>query len=203
MYNKTSYLSIITQTAAPTRPQTPRKAQDKQLTDKELIHKVHNGSKEALNAIIDRYYDEIYRFCLYLTGQETDSYDITQEVFLRFIKYVDSYEYRNLKGYLLIIARNLCRDYFHHRKDTACIEDISYLGVEDAHLGGLENRMLLWNALGQLPVSQREIILLRIYEELRFHEIADMLGCNLSTVKSRFRLGVRHLRQIMEETNGQ
>lgn len=173
------------------------------MTDKELIRKVHNGSKEALNAIIDRYYDEIYRFCLYLTGQETDSYDITQEVFLRFIKYVDSYEYRNLKGYLLIIARNLCRDYFHHRKDTACIEDISYLGVEDAHLGGLENRMLLWNALGQLPVSQREIILLRIYEELRFHEIADMLGCNLSTVKSRFRLGVRHLRQIMEETNGQ
>lgn len=76
------------------------------MTDKELIRKVHNGNKEALNTIVERYYDEIYRFCLYLTGQETDSYDITQEVFLRFIKYIDSYEHRNLKGYLLIIARN-------------------------------------------------------------------------------------------------
>lgn len=168
------------------------------MTDKELIQKVHNGSKEALNMIADRYYDEIYRFCLYLTGQETDSYDITQEVFLRFIKYVDSYEYRNLKGYLLIIARNLCRDYFHHKKDTCCIEDDSYMGAEDTKLSNLENRMVLWQALQQLPVKQREIIVLKIYEELRFHEIAEILGCNQSTVKSRFRLGIKSLRKIME-----
>lgn len=168
------------------------------MTDKELIRKVHNGSKEALNMIVDRYYDEIYRFCLYLTGQETDSYDITQEVFLRFIKYVDSYEYRNLKGYLLIIARNLCRDYFHHKKDTCCIEDDSYMGAEDTGLNNLENQMVLWQALQQIPMKQREIIILRIYEELRFHEIAGILGCNLSTVKSRFRLGLKSLRRIME-----
>ena len=168
------------------------------MTDKELIRKVHNGSKEALNMIADRYYDEIYRFCLYLTGQETDSYDIAQEVFLRFIKYVDSYEYRNLKGYLLIIARNLCRDYFHHKKETCCIEDNSYMGAEDEKLNSLENRMDLWQALQQIPVKQREIIILRIYEELRFHEIAEILGCNQSTVKSRFRLGINSLRKIME-----
>ena len=168
------------------------------MTDKELIRKVHNGSKEALNMIVDRYYDEIYRFCLYLTGQETDSYDITQEVFLRFNKYVDSYEYRNLKGYLLIIARNLCRDYFHHKKDTCCIEDDSYMGAEDTGLNNLENQLVLWQALQQIPMKQREIIILRIYEELRFHEIAGILGCNQSTVKSRFRLGLKSLRKIME-----
>ena len=176
---------------------TARKAQDKQVTDKELIRKVHNGNKEALNIIVDRYYDDIYRFCLYLTGQETDSYDITQEVFLRFIKYVDSYKYRNLKGYLLIIARNLCRDYFHHKNDLYSIED-TVAGAEDIHLGNLENQILLWEALKQIPVKQREIIILRIYEEMHFHEIAGILGVNLSTVKSRFRLGVKSLRKIME-----
>ncbi len=170
------------------------------MTDKELITKVHNGNKEALNQIADRYYDEIYRFCLYLTGKETDSYDITQEVFLRFIKYVDSYEYRNLKGYLLIIARNLCRDYFHHSKDVSFMEETDYPGTEDTQLGNLENRMLLQQALGQLPVNQREIVILRIYEELKFHEIASILGCNLSTVKSRFRLGIKNLRKQLEET---
>lgn len=180
-------------------PRRIEKAQDKDVTDRELIRKVHNGSKEALNLIATRYYDEIYRFCLYLTGQETDSYDITQEVFLRFMKYVDSYEYRNLKGYLLIIARNLCRDYFHHRKDTSCIEDDA--GAEDMRLGNLEDRLVLQDALQRIPVKQREIIILRIYEELRFHEIAGMLGCNLSTVKSRFRLGVKNLRKIMEAEN--
>lgn len=171
------------------------------MTDQELIRKVHSGSKDALNAIVEKYYDEIYRFCLYLTGQVTDSYDITQDVFLRFIKYVDSYEYRNLKGYLLIIARNLCRDYFHHRKDTVCIEEAAYSGKEDAELNNLEDRMLLWHALQQLPVRQREVIILRIYEELRFHEIAAILGCNLSTAKSRFRLGVQNLKKIMEASD--
>ena len=171
------------------------------MTDKELIRKVHNGDKEALNTIAGRYYDDIYRFCLYLTGQETDSYDITQEVFLRFIKYADSYKHKNLKGYLLIIARNLCRDYFHHKNDLYSIEDTAE-GAEDVHLGNLENRMLLWDALGQLPVKQREIIILRIYEEMRFHEIAGILGVNLSTVKSRVRLGIISLRKIMEEADG-
>lgn len=171
------------------------------MTDRELIRKVHSGSKEALNTIVSRYYDEIYRFCLYLTGQETDSYDITQEVFLRFIKYVDSYEYRNLKGYLLIIARNLCRDYFHHRKNMSDIEDAFDLGAEDPGLDNLENRLLLWHALQKIPVAQREVIILRIYEELKFHEIANILGLNLSTVKSRFRLGVASLRRIMEDAD--
>ena len=180
----------------------PRKAQDKQLTDKELIRKVHNGNKEALNTIVSKYYDDIYRFCLYLTGQETDSYDITQEVFLRFIKYADSYRHRNLKGYLLIIARNLCRDYFHHKSDLFCIEDTAYAGDEDNRLGNLEDQMLLWDALQELPIKQREIIILRIYEELRFHEIAGILGVNLSTVKSRFRLGIKSLRKIIEESDG-
>lgn len=169
------------------------------MTDKELIKKVHNGSREALGMIADRYYDEIYRFCLYLTGQETDSYDITQEVFLRFIKYADSYEYRNLKGYLLIIARNLCRDYFHHSKDWCSMEDALLPGTEDPHLGTLEDRMVLQQALQMLPLAQREIVILRIYEELKFHEIAAMLGCNLSTAKSRFRLGIRNLRKLLED----
>lgn len=171
------------------------------MTDKELIRKVHNGSKEALNTIVERYYDEIYRFCLYLTGQETDSYDIAQDVFLRFIKYVDSYEYRNLKGYLLIIARNLCRDYFHHKKDTCCIDDQLCPGATDERLSNVEVSMILRPALQQLPIKQREIIILRIYEELRFHEIAKILGCNLSTVKSRYRMGIKSLKKILEESD--
>lgn len=169
------------------------------MTDKELIRQVHSKDPDALNAIVSRYYDDIYRFCLYLTGQETDSYDITQEVFLRFLKYIDSYRHRNLKGYLLIIARNLCRDYFHHRKDSIRIEDALFPGSEDRHLSGIEDALLLRQALGQLPMKQREIIVMRIYEELPFHEIARIAGCSLSTAKSRFRLGVKALRKLLED----
>lgn len=178
-----------------------QKAQDKQVTDKELIRKVHSGNKEALNTIISSYYDDIYRFCLYLTGQETDSYDITQEVFLRFIKYMGSYQHKNLKGYLLIIARNLCRDYYSRRKDSSAIDEAITQGSEDSGFTNLENSLLLCQALQKLSVKQREVVVMRIYEELHFHEIARITGCNLSTTKSRFRLGIQNLRKILEDSN--
>ncbi|MDE6750503.1 MAG: RNA polymerase sigma factor [Lachnospiraceae bacterium] len=167
------------------------------MTDKELIHKVHNGDKEALNIIVGKYYDEIYRFCVYLTGNDTDSYDITQEIFLKFIKYVDSYRYKNLKGYLLIIARNSCCDYFRHKKDTLWIEDIAESGKEDSQISVMEDGMMLRQALLKIPPEQREVIILHVYEELKFGEIAKMIGCNLSTVKSRYFQGIKKLKRLM------
>lgn len=172
------------------------------MTDKELIRKVHSGNKEALNSIINKYYDEIYRFCFYLTGCETDSYDITQEVFLKFIRYVDSYQYKNLKGYLLMIARNLCYDFFRHKKDIVCIEEVAETGKEDSEITVVEDGMLLKQALLEISEEQREVIILRIYEELKFMEISKMLGCNISTVKSRYHLGIKKLKKIMEAGEG-
>ncbi|MCM1252460.1 MAG: RNA polymerase sigma factor [Clostridium sp.] len=169
------------------------------MTDKELIRKVHNGNREALSMIISKYYDEIYRFCFYLTGYETDSYDITQEVFLKFIRYADSYQYKNLKGYLLIIARNLCFDFFRHKKENVRMEEIVEAGRDDAGMKNIEDGLMIKQALLKIPVEQREVIVLKIYEELKFMEIAGMLGCNISTVKSRYHLGLKKLRKIMEE----
>ncbi len=167
------------------------------MTDKELIRKVHNGDREALNTIIQKYYDEIYRFCVYLTGNDTDSYDITQEVFLKFIQYVDSYHYKNLKGYLLIIARNACCDYFRHKKETLWIEDVTRSGKEDPQITGMEDGMLLRRELMKIPPEQREVIVLHVYEELKFREIAKMLGSHISTVKSRYFQGIKKLKMLM------
>lgn len=169
------------------------------MTDKELIRKVHSGHKETLNVIIERYYDDIYRFCFYLTGNETDSYDITQEVFIKFIRYVNSYRYKNLKGYLLIIARNLCYDYFRHKKDELALEEISEFGKEDVGIRAKEDRLLLEGALKNIPPKQREVIILKIYEGFKFREIARLLGCNISTVKSRYNLGLKNMGKELED----
>ena len=167
------------------------------MTDKELIRKVQKGDKDALNKIIECYYDDIYRFCLYLIGEESDSYDITQEVFLRFIKYLSAYKDNNLKGYLLMIARNMCCTYFGRRKITTDIETIE-LAEENKQLKLVEDKLLLWKLLQKLPLEQREIVVLRIYEELPFKSIAKLLGCNTATVKSRYRLGIAHIRKWLE-----
>ena len=82
------------------------------MNDRELIREIQRGKKEYLNDIAEKYYDDIYRFCCYQTGSCQDAGDLAQETFLHFIRSVEQFRYRNLKGYLLTIARNVCMDYF-------------------------------------------------------------------------------------------
>lgn len=141
------------------------------MEDKELIRQIQNGQKEYLNEIAARYYDDIYYFCVYQTGNREDAYDLTQETFLRFIRYVDNYRCRNLKGYLLTIAMNLCRTYFHEsgreRKEQEFIADYHNTDL-------LEQTQILSEALLKLPAVQREAVLLHHFYGYKNREIARM-----------------------------
>lgn len=81
------------------------------MEERQWIQAIQNGNKEYLQDIAEKYYDDIYRFCAFQAGNREDAYDLAQETFLRFIRYVESYRQRNLKGYLLTIAMNVCRNY--------------------------------------------------------------------------------------------
>ena len=62
------------------------------MEDRELIRQIQNGQKQYLNVIAEKYYNDIYYFCCYHTGCREDAYDLAQETFLRFIRYVDRYQ---------------------------------------------------------------------------------------------------------------
>lgn len=171
------------------------------MKDSELIKKVHSGNKEAVGMIVERYYADIYRFCFYMVQTEDDAYDITQETFLKFMRYGTSYKHKNLKGYLLTIARNICFNYFRDKKEKAeaveC-EKIDCMPDRRDFLNEAEDAVYLTSLLKELSQDIKEVIVLRIYEEMKFKDIAKIMGCSVSTAKSRFRLGVSQLKQRME-----
>lgn len=179
------------------------------MDDRTLIYKIQRGRKELLNEIAEKYYDDIYRFCCYLTGQREDAYDLAQETFLRFIRYVDRYRYRNLKGYLLTIARNVCMDYLRQGKGGALTglagEGGEDLGCQAAgeesrdEIAALVERQFFWGELQKLPQIQREALVLYYYSGMKIREIAAITGVSASTVKSRLRQGTEKLRKGMEE----
>lgn len=87
------------------------------MEDKELIYKIQHGNKELLEILIEKYYDDIYRFCYYKTGNSSLSYDLAQETFLKLIKYIGTYKHRGkFKSYLITIAMNVCNTYFDENK---------------------------------------------------------------------------------------
>ena len=111
------------------------------MKDSELIQKMHSGNKEAVSIIVERYYADIYRFCLYMVQTENDAYDIAQETFLKFMKYGTSYKHHNLKGYLLTIARNICFNYFRDKKEKVAV-------IEKEEIDKIPN----WKEIGRAHV---------------------------------------------------
>lgn len=169
------------------------------MKDKKLIQQIQKGNKELLNIVIEKYYDEILHFCIYHIKDVSASYDLTQETFYRFLRSVDHYEFRNLKGYLLTIARNLCVDYWKGKIATEPFEDSGEKGSGVDEYEKIENQVVLVEMLSRIPENQREVIVLRFYSEMKFSDIAKILGVNISTVKSRLRLGIRSLQKELPE----
>ena len=178
------------------------------MEDRELIRRIQNGQKQYLNVIAEKYYNDIYYFCCYQTGSREAAYDLAQETFLRFIRYVDRYQYRNLKGYLLTIAMNLCRNYvsstanFFAMPETFASEQADRGEEETAASDGREyenreNSLLLAAALQKLPEIQREAVLLHHFYGYKNREISRMTGASYSAVKSRVRQGLEKLQQLL------
>ncbi len=170
------------------------------MNDKKAVRLIGQGKTEYINDIASAYYDDIYRFCCFQTGDADWAYDLTQETFLRFIRYVDSMKAGNVKGYLLTIAMNVCRDGFREKSrreaQTAGEEalDTQSAPQRDAEA---EDRLMLQRALLSLPDYQREAIVLHFYQGLKYREIGKMTGSSVATVKSRIRQGCQKMKELL------
>lgn len=174
------------------------------VNDREMIREIQKGKKEYLNDIAEKYYDDIYRFCCYQTGSCQDAGDLTQETFLNFIRSVERCHDRNLKGYLLTIARNVCVDYFRSCKRRQEKEEgFQKEEGEYARAGTVrgirtdqeEFLVTVEQLARQLPGMQREAVVLYYGYGLKYREIAKITGAGIATVKSRVRQGTEKIRQ--------
>lgn len=169
--------------------------------DEELMLEVRNGTGETLGVLFDRYQAPLYNFYAKLTGDRTLSEDLVQEVFLRILKYRQSYQPGTpFRAWIYQIARNARVD--HYRKTPKHItfdpEMAPPVHPKDAAQENQESE-LLQRALTQLPEEKREILLLSRFQELKYEEIARLLGCELGTVKTRIYRAVQELRQVFRE----
>lgn len=184
------------------------------ISDHATLRRIKQGQRELIENFIVTYYDEILHFCVYQLHDVDTAFDVTQETFLRFIKNVDNLEYRSIKSYLLTIARNLCVDYWNNQKREQAAafpenDDNSLFAMQEhnndsstlpSEYDHVENNLFLAELLSHLPAEQREIVVLRYYNDLKLSEISKILNLNLSTVKSRLRLGIQRLKQQIDRT---
>jgi RNA polymerase sigma-70 factor, ECF subfamily len=158
--------------------------------------------------LVDQHFERIHRAALVLTGNPWDAEDLAQETFLvaadRFAHFrAESSPYTWLYGILLNVERRHRRRHGTWRRKLQTLYE-RYDGrsgtvpAADRALHVAEWKESLWSKVAQLPDGQRQTLVLRFSEGLRYEEIADVLGCPLGTVKSRIHNALLRLRQMLE-----
>ena len=188
------------------------------MQDYELIKRIQRGEKQLFGQLAEKYYDDVFRFCYYQTGDEHTAYDCTQETFYHLMRFLDNYRERNhFKAYLIRIALNVCRDYFRKSgsrlgreiaydewADSAEPESAMTKTPPSAHGTEQETvlKIMVQDGLMQLPESQRETIILYYCQGYKLREISKLTGVPLSTVKTRLYVGTEKLRQYFKQEGG-
>ena len=159
------------------------------------------GDPAALELIWNHHADALLTVLRGILFSRHDAEDALQEVFLRIArKYRAVAAARNLKGYLLRMARNAAIDQIHRlrriqARDRAAQAD--WLVPETPRPGDPEQGARLAGFLQEVPEEQRTILLLKVYQDLTFQEIAHQLDISANTAASRFRYGLAKLRALL------
>lgn len=160
--------------------------------DADLIRQAARGGVEAYNLLVSRWEKRVYNYLLRITGNREDALDLTQDVFLK--------AYQNLRKlddpgrfspWLYRIAHNEAYSLFRKRRPETDVAELEPEGTDtQVMVGGssvfpIELTLAVTAALERLSPEQREAVVLKIYQGFKFEEMAEILSCPVSTVKSR------------------
>ena len=165
------------------------------LSDDKLVEQIKCGDELAAEELIRRYYSSIMRYCRWHCSSVEKAEDLTQETFYKLFKNIYGYKgKRKFKAYVYIIANRVCID--ESRKTPLYpLEDDEIIVDECNEILRLEDKVEVNYLLSTLSSEQREAIILRFGEQLEFHEIAKIMGCNMRTAQSRVRSGLKNMRK--------
>ncbi len=182
-------------------------------SEAELVRRARKGDVAAQEELAHRHRDPAFFLALQLLGNRDDALDVAQDAMLRFFKHLHRFDVsRPVRPWLFQIVRNRVLDLFRRRKvrkhdsiddaeqdderaDLQLVDETVDL-ERDASRAQLQKR--IWLSLQQLSQAQREIIVLRDYQDLAYSEIAETLNIPIGTVMSRLHGARKRLRKILQ-----
>jgi RNA polymerase sigma-70 factor (ECF subfamily) len=182
-------------------------------TDEQLLHALQGGDTDSLGTLVARWEQPLFRFVYRMLPKREDARDVCQETFLRILKKNHRFKTgARFSTWMYQIALNLVRDQLRRkRRWSLLVSDRAELpegpprdaagtsrtqdpsSVAEQH----EKNAAVHAALQQIPSDQREVVILKEFEGLKFREIAQILDCPESTVKSRMYYGLHGVRTAL------
>ena len=160
--------------------------------------RVKNGELDLLNDLYDRYGKRLYNYFLKATLDGMASDDLTQDLFIRVMKYRKSYkEGQQVKFWVFQIARNMVKDHFGKMKvkkdDYVEVSAISESLMEQEEDSSREQ--LLYKAMALLPDDKRELLVLSKFEKTKYEELAALRQITVANIKVQVHRAIKELKE--------
>ncbi len=186
--------------------------------ERELVIRAQNGEVQPFNLLVWRWQKPILNFLFRFLGNRNDAEELCQRTFVRAFQNLGALENpEKFRVWLFQIAANQARDFLRQRRRRRWLP-LSPSGKDDGEESAIDLpdpdsleaeesmqregvRRILLSALQKIPEEQRKVVIMRTYHDLKFTEIAEILGVPVNTVKSRMYYGLQALRNILEEQN--
>lgn len=171
-----------------------------EITDEQLMARVKDGQLDQLNELFNRYNKRIYNYFLKSTLERDDSDDLTQELFIRVMKYRKSYKEGQVVQYWIFqIARNMLKDHFRklkvHKDQFSPVELMPEV-IDDSNDESREKEKQLYKAMKELADDKRELLVLSKFEGMKYEQIAAMRETSVSNIKVQVHRTIKELKEL-------
>ncbi|HEY0046049.1 MAG TPA: sigma-70 family RNA polymerase sigma factor [Flavobacterium sp.] len=185
-----------------------------QTPDALLVKSYVAGDENALATLITRHQSKIYGFIYSKISDRDISDDIFQDTFIKVIKTLKSNSYNEEGKFLpwvMRIAHNLIVDHYRRNKKMPMYretEEFSIFSIMSDNSPNIESQIItsqvesdLKKLIEELPNDQREVLVMRMYQDLSFKEISELTGVSINTALGRMRYALMNLRKVIEKHN--
>jgi RNA polymerase sigma-70 factor (ECF subfamily) len=185
---------------------------DIQLPDALLVKKYVEGDENALTVLINRHQSKIFGFIYSKISDRDISNDIFQDTFIKVIRTLKSKSYNEEGKFLpwvMRIAHNLIIDHYRRNKKMPMFretEEFSIFSIMSDDSLTIENKIIrdqveidLKKLIEELPADQKEVLVMRMYQDMSFKEISEITGVSINTALGRMRYALMNMRKVIDK----
>lgn len=176
------------------------------MTDEDIMIQVKSGDIDKLSILFEKYHTKLYNHFLRHTYNKDLSEDLTQNLFLRILKYRQSYNDQfSFRTWMYQIARNIIARHYEQQKlkydnNISAAEIKSNLLSTEEEVDKNERYELLYMAMNKLNSQDRELLMLSRFEGLKYHEIAEVTDLSVANIKVKIHRAMHKLKEMYLQT---